>query len=570
MKFLSNKYLFAIVLLSLLIIIGLYLFQQFSIRQQTVAFKEFLAEHEAKVASLTQETQLAFFESSISGKDEDYQKASELEVQLTKIYTSKQDYQKLKAWKESEYIKDPLLVRQLDILNNTYLENQVDEQKMEEIIKLQNKLNQTFATYRADINGKKLTDNDLKNILKTSTDSTELKTAWMASKQVGSVVAPDVIRLVKMRNEVAQELGFENYHVMQLTLNEQNPADIERLFSEIDQLTRDAFIQQKDEIDEFLSSRYGIAKDQLMPWHYQDPFFQEAPEIYNVDLDGYYSDQDIVEIIRDYYAGLGIPIDDLIARSDLYEKEGKYQHACCGDIDREGDIRVIANVKPNAYWMDTLLHEFGHGAYAKYTDPELPWLLRQEAHIFTTEAVAMMFGKLASNPVWMHDVIGISAEESAKLEDLCAKSSQLETIVLSRWFQVMYHFEKSMYENPEQDLNKLWWDVVEDYQMLNRPPGRNEADWAAKIHIATAPAYYHNYLLGDVLASQLYYHIVDKVLQSPGSVNQSFSGNKQVGQYLVENVFKPGKRYSWNEMIERATGEKLTAKYYARQFEESK
>jgi peptidyl-dipeptidase A len=31
-------------------------------------------------------------------------------------------------------------------------------------------------------------------------------------------------------------------------------------------------------------------------------------------------------------------------------------------------------------------------------------------------------------------------------------------------------------------------------------------------------------------------------------------------------VFKPGMRWPWNEMIERATGEKLTAKYYARQF----
>jgi peptidyl-dipeptidase A len=27
----------------------------------------------------------------------------------------------------------------------------------------------------------------------------------------------------------------------------------------------------------------------------------------------------------------------------------------------------------------------------------------------------------------------------------------------------------------------------------------------------------------------------------------------------------PGMRYEWNEMIEKATGEKLTAKYYASQ-----
>jgi peptidyl-dipeptidase A len=30
----------------------------------------------------------------------------------------------------------------------------------------------------------------------------------------------------------------------------------------------------------------------------------------------------------------------------------------------------------------------------------------------------------------------------------------------------------------------------------------------------------------------------------------------------------PGARYYWNDMIEKATGEKLTPKYYAKQFVE--
>jgi peptidyl-dipeptidase A len=123
-----------------------------------------------------------------------------------------------------------------------------------------------------------------------------------------------------------------------------------------------------------------------------------------------------------------------------------------------------------------------------------------------------------------------------------------------------------MYENPEQDLNKLWWDLVEKYQLLKRPEGRNEPDWATKIHIATYPCYYHNYLLGELLASQLYYYIVGNVLKSDDYKFQSFAGKKEVGAYLDEKVFKPGSRWYWNEMIEKATGEKLTAKYYAKQF----
>jgi len=46
----------------------------------------------------------------------------------------------------------------------------------------------------------------------------------------------------------------------------------------------------------------------------------------------------------------------------------------------------------------------------------------------------------------------------------------------------------------------------------------------------------------------------------------SFVGNKVVGDYFREKIFMPGAKYYWNEMIERSTGEKLTAKYYAGQF----
>ena len=130
----------------------------------------------------------------------------------------------------------------------------------------------------------------------------------------------------------------------------------------------------------------------------------------------------------------------------------------------------------------------------------------------------------------------------------------------------MFRFEKSMYENPDQDLNRRWWELVEKYQLLKMPAGRNEPDWAAKIHIALYPCYYHNYLLGELLASQLLYHISGRVLNSEDVEGQSFCGRPEVGRYLIESVFKPGMRWPWNEMIERATGEKLTAKYYAKQF----
>lgn len=91
-------------------------------------------------------------------------------------------------------------------------------------------------------------------------------------------------------------------------------------------------------------------------------------------------------------------------------------------------------------------------------------------------------------------------------------------------------------------------------------------DWATKIHVATSPCYYHNYHLGELLASQLYNTITKQVLKDVPNPNMSFKGHPEVGEYLIKNIFQPGKRYLWNDMIEKATGEKLTPKYYAIQF----
>jgi peptidyl-dipeptidase A len=168
---------------------------------------------------------------------------------------------------------------------------------------------------------------------------------------------------------------------------------------------------------------------------------------------------------------------------------------------------------------------------------------------------------MATDPAWMKDMGLIDSAVCGKITEVSHKALRLQMLVFSRWAQVMYRFEESMYDNPDQDLNQLWWNMVERYQLLARPEGRNMPDWATKIHIALYPCYYHNYLLGELLASQWHSYITANI-----SGNPSFVGNKAIGDYLKKEVFRPGSKYYWNDMIERSTGEKLTAKYYAKQF----
>ncbi|NWJ52944.1 MAG: M2 family metallopeptidase [Bacteroidetes bacterium] len=527
---------------------------------------DFIRALEEKLVPLSQQTNLAYWNAAISGDDEDFSLFEDLSVKLTEVYSDKRYFRKLKKIKDSGAILDSLDQRQLHLLYDAFLDNQATPSLMKRRIKLETEIEKKYNNFRVTLKGHEINDNEVEDILKKSISSEEVKEAWEAHKQIGPLVSKDILKLVKLRNQISVKLGFNNYHEMSLMLNDQHPAEVSTLFDELDSLTHDVFVKLKIEIDTFLSNKFSVPQEDLCPWHYQNRYFQEAPVLSSLDLDHYFVNKNLEVLTTEYYKGIGLDITDLIAKSDLYDKPGKNQHAFCINIDNSGDVRVLCNLKSNQYWMNTMLHEFGHGVYDKYIDQKLPYTLREPSHIFTTEAIAMLFGRFSTNPQWLQDMIGITDEEKISIAEACFSTLRTEQLVFSRWVQVVYRFEKSMYEDPDQDLNTLWWDLVEKYQMIKRPKDRDKPDWATKIHIATSPCYYHNYLLGELLASQLLYYIANNVIHSENVRFESFANKKEVGAFLIEKIFKPGSVYHWSELIEKATGEPLSARYYAKQF----
>ncbi len=526
----------------------------------------FINGHVAKVDPLTREKNLAFWEAMTTGSKDAYQQLSQLELQISKIYSNSDDFEYLKQTKASGEVSDEMLARQLELLYLRYLPKQIEADLLEELVQLNTEVTETYNTYRSSIDGKKVTQTEIYKIMTTSKDSVLREKAWRASKEVGDVVIVELIRLVKLRNQAAKSVGYDSYHTMTLATTEQDVKVLDNIFAELDELTRQPYAELKGELDKILAANYGIGAEQMEPWHYHDPFFQRGPLVYDCDFDAYYKKVDINELAKVYYAGINLPIDDILARSDLYDRPGKDPHAFCEDIDRHGDVRVLCNLDNTERWMETHLHELGHAVYFKYHDSDFPYLLREPAHNFTTEAVAMFFGRLSRNAAWMKPMLNLSDEEAVRVQAVAARYLRDQEIIFARWAMVMYHFEKQLYANPDQDLNNLWWELVEKYQMVKRPPGPIDAGWASKLHFTFAPCYYHNYMLGELLASQLHYHIVHEVLGQESDRDISFIGKPRIGKYMREKVFGPGTIRSWNDMITRATGEPLTARFFAAQF----
>ena len=352
---------------------------------------KFIEYHEAEVRPLEIAVGRAWWTANTTGRDEDFAAKVEAQNRLDQALADPQRFAELKAAKAAK-ISDPVLRREIDILYLVYLEKQLDPELLKRITAKANEIEKAFNVYRARVDDKQLADSEVRKILKESKDSHQRQRTWEASKGVGRVVEADLRQLVLLRNEAARKLGFKDYHAMQLSLNEQSQEEVLKLFDALDDLTREPFARAKREIDTALSLNYGLDVDELRPWHYHDPFFQESPAIFSVNLDSVFSSVDILALCRKFYAGIGLPIDDVIERSDLYEKPGKSPHAFCTDIDRQGDVRVLANIVANEYWMGTMLHELGHSVYSSKNIPtSVPYVLRTDAHILCTEGVAMMF-----------------------------------------------------------------------------------------------------------------------------------------------------------------------------------
>ncbi|MBM4373001.1 MAG: hypothetical protein FJ098_15210, partial [Deltaproteobacteria bacterium] len=106
------------------------------------------------------------------------------------------------------------------------------------------------------------------------------------------------------------------------------------------------------------------------------------------------------------------------------------------------------------------------------------------------------------------------------------------------------------YRDPRQDLDGLWWSLVERWQGIGRPPGRRAPDWASKIHLSLFPVYYQNYLLGQLFAWQLRTAL-------EGEPGLEWHRRPEVARHLSEELFAHGASRAWPEAVRLLTGAAL-------------
>jgi peptidyl-dipeptidase A len=560
-----------------------------------VEIETFISRFEARVAPAEKAAREAWWRLATTGAREAQEELVRAGMEYTRLFANRNGYDKVVRWyEERDALESPLLRRQVEVLCRAFAGHQGNEEILGRLQELEAEVNAVYGNHRGVVGGKEAGENEIREILRSSDDGALRREAWEASKTVGRKVEETVRELARLRNLLAREAGYPDHYHRSLEQQEIDTAELDRIMAELESATDAPFKRLKEDLDARLEQKFGV--ESVMPWHLYDPFFQsckhdpvalprqtsrwnsggasgagnggltsgqdsDASVASGVDVDRFFWDKDLEELTRKTYDNMGLEVRDVLAKSDLYERDGKNQHGFCLSVGREYpyEVRVLANVRPDAYWMDTMLHEFGHAVYDKHVNSKLPYFLRTIAHTCTTEAIALMMGSLVDDPSWLSAIAGVPEAELDEVREHLLWRDQADKLVFIRWALVMFNFEQELYADPDRDdLNVLWWDLVERLQLVKRPHGRDEPDWAAKIHVAVAPVYYHNYVLGHLIAAQLRHQLEERVTGGP------FFMSEVAGRYLLEAVFGPGARNGWEDTVLRTTGERLNPDYFVK------
>lgn len=451
------------------------------------------------------------------------------------------------------------------------------EATVKELIKAGTAQTEKLYGYKFMMDGKEITPNDVDSLLVYETDTAIRRKVWETSKAVGKELKGGLVNLRKLRNDVVKNLGYPDYFNYQVSDYGMNTEEMMALLKKFNQ----ELFPLYNELHTYM--RYELAKKfhvkdvpDYIPAHWlsnrwgQD--WSEMVTVEGLNLDSALKNKNAEWVAKQgeiFYNSIGFPSlpNTFWEKSSLYPvaKDAGYKkntHASAWHMDLENDVRSLMSIVPNAQWYETVHHEYGHiYYYMSYSNPDVPYLLREGANRAYHEALGSMMGLAAmQNPF----AAGLGLiDPNTKTDDTKQLlKDALNYVVFIPWSTgTMSMFEHDLYAKnlPEDQWNNRWWELAKQYQGIVPPGNRNEfCDPATKTHINDDPAQYYDYALSFILLFQVHDFISKNILHQDVHATNYF-GNKEVGKF-IQDLMKPGSSADWRKLLKDKTGEDLSAR----------
>lgn len=539
----------------------------------------FINKHVEEIKPLIKQQNLAYWEAATTGDETAYQQFQETEhdflrkqlprtdfneamsfyeSQLTNLYGGQEDYLFLKKIRDAGVIKDTLLYRQVVALHNYYLNYQIKGKENRKILILDSEIREKYLNYTIDIDGEPYTMRSARNYMRKISDADSLRKIYLDMMSVGDSIKQDFVKIVKLRNNIAENLGYKNYYYMMLDRYEQKPAIIEKLLDSLEVITREPYREYINKTKQKLAKCYNVEVLELRPWHYWGNVPDDEKDFLPRN-----DSSDYLRITKSFFKSIDLPVDDILERGEVtFTENNKKHYSFFMNVDYQGDVRILVNTVNEYPSLFVMFHELGHALYEDNVSPSLPYLLRG-TNYGMTEGIATYFHTMHTDPVWMLEQDLVSTKEFEAVQGRYLAWKKARMLKYARLYQVALRFERAIYENPNRDFDELWWELIEQYTYKDPPTDRSISGWANTRHFIIQSCYFQNYLIGELVAAQIHHHLISQVKDG----EPIYQGNELIGQFLKDSIFVYGDSKNWQEVMQQATNEPLNAVYYFNQFQ---
>ncbi len=419
---------------------------------------------------------------------------------------------------------------------------------------------------------------DLRRVIRTSTNPQELLDAWTGWRTISPPMRKPYERFVELSNKGARELGFSDTGALWRARYDMPPdafaKEMDRLWDQVRPLylSLHAYVRRK------LREKYGnlVPANGPIPAHLLgDMWAQEWENIYPLvgsqDADPGYNltailkqrNTDAQQMVRygeRFFGSLGFaPLPQTFWQRSLFVRPRDRDvvcHASAWDVDFVDDLRLKMCIEITGEDFTTIHHELGHNFYQRAYNHQ-PFLFRDSANDGFHEAIGDTIA-LSVTPEYLMK-IGLLNQAPDQNKDIgLLLEKALEKIAFLPFGLLVDQWRWKVFsgEIPPGKYNQAWWQLRLKYQGVAPPVARSEADFdpGAKYHVA-ANVPYSRYFLADILQFQ-FHRALAGIAGCHEPLNRcSIYDNKEAGRRLNE-MLAMGESKPWPEALQALTGKR--------------
>lgn len=459
-----------------------------------------------------------------------------------KIFLDQKRRTTITEWRDKAgSLADERLARRLELWDRCFIGGAIYTNP--EIAALENTLQKRITDFRFRFEHNPITRAQIANRLRRERDQRRRHKLWRVTGQLSAEAKHDLLNLIKRRNALARQSGFDNYYSLSLYLHAIDEGWLLETLNTIEDQTRPAF-------QTFINtSRKKLHVKRFRPWDF-DFTLQQAVSL----PDRYFPSDSVFTIIHRFEQAIGFPVDSLPIKE--YIKDIPYGGLSLA-ITIPTDSRFLVNPTKGKGFYEVAFHEYGHSLQAVYTRVSEPilkgyeWIPGAQCAAYA-EGVAEFHKEFTDERAWLATYTKARPREIEKY--LAGRGIPL--LYRTRRLLKDFFLEYELYRNPDQDADSLEREMYKKYLLVEM----DETDphlFAANIWYTSYPCYFQNYILAGMIATQL-----QEALDA--RLGEEKLSNSEVATWIIENLYADGELYEWSERIRNATGKTLETGAYLR------